>query len=257
MTDYLPPCGWVPSPNYNSRGGCKIDQVVIHDMEGFMKPSEVLFEEKSSHVSAHYAVSADGTKVDLLVPEQYRAWHACDFNSRSIGIEQEGFSKAGFSVAEMTITARLTAYLCKKYGIPLLYANGGAGSGITSHWSLGREGGGHSDPEPNDQWIQDFVKMVQQETYAGRYPTIYGPGVNHADFASAYTAYTAAKHDLTTTFGVQEALKALTFDIQVDGQLGSQTETVIENFQVIAGLPPTGGQIDDQTRAAIQKALEG
>lgn len=252
MTDYLPPCGYVPSPNYNSRGGCKIDQVVIHDEEGFFGPTEVLFEEKSSHVSAHYAVSADGTKVDLLVPEQYRAWHACNFNSRSIGIEQEGFSKAGFSVVEMTTTARLTAYLCKKYGIALQYAKGGAGPGITSHWSLGREGGGHSDPESNDQWIESFVRMVQQETYAGRYPLTYGPG------ASVNLSIPKNTHDLTTTFGVQEALKALCFNLQVDGQLGSETESVVGSFQVIAGVNPTKrGQVDDQTRAALVKALEG
>lgn len=258
MVDYLaqapwlPPLGWVPSPNFNSRGGVKIDQLIVHDMEGYDEPSEELFEERSSHVSAHYTVSSDGQRIDQMVEDAERAWHACDFNSRSIGVEMEGFAKAGYPQAELLATARLFAHLADKYGIPIQYAKGGVGPGIASHWSLGREGGGHSDPEPDDTWITNFVALVKAEHDAGRYPKVYEHGDHGGDTPPLPI------HDITTTAGVQQALRVLHFSIQVDGQLGPETEAVVASFNIIAGVPtPIKGQITDLTRAALTKALSG
>jgi N-acetylmuramoyl-L-alanine amidase-like protein len=146
MTDFLPPLLWAPSPNLNSRGGCKIDQIIIHYMEGSFGGSVASFDETASHVSAHLCVRDDGQAVDLVVAYANRAWHACDFNSRSIGIEMAGYSKNGFSDAEKLTTARICAHLCHRFGIPIRRAKGGVGPGIESHWGLGRAGGGHSDP---------------------------------------------------------------------------------------------------------------
>jgi N-acetyl-anhydromuramyl-L-alanine amidase AmpD len=256
VTDYLaaapwlPPLGWKPSPNFGTnRHGCRIDQITIHDMEGHLGPSEELFEERSSQVSAHYCVSADGQVVDQMVDDADRAWHACDFNDRSLGIEMEGFARLGYSRPQLVATARLAAHLASKYGIPIRYAKGGVGAGIVSHWSYGKAGGGHSDPEPNDQFVVDFVALVDQEFKAGRYPEAYTP-------ADLQTPADPARHDLTTTLGVQNALHSMHFDVACDGQIGPETEAVVASFQTIAGLKSTGGN-DDATRAAIQKALSG
>ena len=256
MTDYLatgpwlPPLAWKASPNFGtSRHGCKIDQFILHDMEGHLCPSEALFEDRSSQVSAHYCISADGQTIDQMVADEDRAWHACDFNDRSIGAEMEGFSKNGFQKPQLLAAARLAAHLCKKYGIPIRYAKGGVGAGIASHWTLGKAGGGHSDPEPNDQFMLDFVALVKAENDAGRFPVSYAPG-GRTDSGDA------SKHDLTTTIGVQDALHSLHFGLSCDGQIGPETEAVIASFQTIAGIKPTG-RIDDATRAAIQKALSG
>lgn len=241
----LPPFVRVPSPNFNSRGGCRIDQIIIHDEEGSFAASDEWFEQRASHVSAHLTVSADGSLVHLLVDFENRAWHACDFNSRSIGIEMAGFSRNGFSDAQRLTTARICAHLCHRFGIPIRHAKGGVGPGIESHWGLGAAGGGHRDPSTDPQWMEDFVALVKAEFDAGRYPIVWEEAAPQKPSA-----------DIATTSGLQAALAALHFEIDVDGQLGSQTEGVIQSFQIIAGLKPTAAA-DDATRAAILKALSG
>ena len=245
MTDYLPALVWAPSPNFNSRGGCKVDQIIIHDMEGSFSGSVAYFGETASHVSAHLCVRDDGQAVDLCVALENRAWHACDFNSRSIGIEMAGFARNGFSDAEKLTTARICAHLCHRFGIPIQHAKGGVGAGIESHWGLGPSGGGHSDPSTDPAWMPAFIALVQAEFDAGRYPVLWPPG-----------AAAPAPSDLSTLKGVQGALAALKFRISVDGQLGSETEGVLEAFQTIAGIASTR-QADSTTKAAILKALSG
>jgi hypothetical protein len=161
----------------------------------------------------------------------------------------EGFARLGYQKPQLIATARLVAHLVKKYGIPIRYAKGGVGAGVVSHWSYGKAGGGHSDPEVTDQFVTDFIALVRQESDAGRFPVSYAPAGRNDSAAPA-------THDLTTTIGVQDALHSLHFDLSCDGQIGPETEAVIVSFQAIAGIKPTGG-IDEATRAAIQKALSG
>ena len=175
MTDYLPPLIWTPSPNFNSRGGVKIDQVIIHDEEGTFSASDTWLEEAASHVSAHLTVRDDGALVHQLVAFENRAWHACAANSRSIGIEMAGFSKNGFSEALKLTTARICAYLCNRFAIPIHHAVGGVGAGIELHWGLGVAGGHHFDPSTDPQWIEDFVALVKVEHDDGHYPAHWEP----------------------------------------------------------------------------------
>ena len=253
MTDYLPPLLWKPSPNFNSRGGCVIDQIIIHDMEGGFTGSVTWLDNSASHVSAHYGVSEDGQSVVLMVDPQNRAWHACDFNSRSIGIEMAGFARNGFSDAEKLTTARICAHLCRRFGIPIRHAAGGVGPGIESHYGLGRAGGGHSDPSTDPGWMPAFIALVQAESNAARYPILWSPAPSTASGAPAPAP---AAGGLATTESVQAALARLKFAIAVDGQVGSQTEGVLEAFQIIAGLRVTR-TADAATKAVILKALSG
>jgi N-acetyl-anhydromuramyl-L-alanine amidase AmpD len=84
-----PEATWQPSPNYNkgrdpgdpqwvtlhiTDGGPRLDRTVAH----LCKPS--------AGVSAHFVVGRTGTAVQLVELAD-RAWHAKDWNSRSIGIE--------------------------------------------------------------------------------------------------------------------------------------------------------------------------
>ncbi len=73
-------------------------------------------------MSAHYVVrSADG-HIAQCVRERDIAWHAgnWDYNTRSIGIEHEGWvdKPAYFTDAMYEESAKLTAAICTKYGIP-------------------------------------------------------------------------------------------------------------------------------------------
>jgi len=249
---WLPPLRWDPSPNhYVGRNGQKIDMLVAHDEEGFLRASEALFDLKTSHVSAHYIVSADGSDIVQQVHDEDAAWHACDFNGRSIGVEKDGFASKGYSDVEEITTARLFAHLADKWGVPIVYAKGGVGPGITSHWSLGRAGGGHADPEPSDDYIIKFIALVKQEHDAGRFPKVYLP-------PSTQPQPVAAANTLETTYGVQHALQAIGFSIHVDGQLGPETERIVTTFQIMTNLPTRPrGMIDDATRAKIAEVLSG
>ncbi|WP_438753244.1 N-acetylmuramoyl-L-alanine amidase [Pararhizobium sp. O133] len=99
MTDFA--CDYsaarvVPSPNHGERVGVQApDMIILHytGMETAAAALDWLCREESQ-VSSHYFVHEDG-RVDQLVPESRRAWHAgkslwkgeTDINSRSIGIE--------------------------------------------------------------------------------------------------------------------------------------------------------------------------
>lgn len=99
MTDFAcdyPAARIVPSPNHGKRaGGLKPDMIILHytGMETAAAALDWLCREESQ-VSSHYFVHEDG-RVDQLVAEDRRAWHAgksnwkgeTDINSRSIGIE--------------------------------------------------------------------------------------------------------------------------------------------------------------------------
>ena len=88
------PARVVASPNHNERKSA-IDMIVLH-YTGMRSGEEALarLTDPASHVSSHYLVDEDG-RVDQLVPEAQRAWHAglsswkgvTDINSCSIGIE--------------------------------------------------------------------------------------------------------------------------------------------------------------------------
>src|SRR6185437_7432702 len=79
------------SPNYSSRGGSAITHVIIHVTEGNAPGCIDWLCNPKSQVSAHYVVDRDGT-ITQLVEEFQKAWHACNANPFSIGVEHEGFS---------------------------------------------------------------------------------------------------------------------------------------------------------------------
>jgi hypothetical protein len=79
------------SPNFNSRGGTKVDSIVIHTTEGSYASAVATFKNPANQVSAalhrghQRRDHADGRLAN-------RAWHATYYNSRSIGIEIVGFA---------------------------------------------------------------------------------------------------------------------------------------------------------------------
>jgi len=158
----LPPLKWVSSPNFNSRHGTCVDQVIIHRCEGTYQGSIAYFETTTSQVSAHFLVAEDGSEVTQMVHLSDRAWHACAANSRSVGIEMAGYEAKGYDHNLLPTSAALAAYLCHYLQIPVRHARGGVGPGIESHWGLGVAGGHHFDPEPKAEWIDSvFMPLVQ------------------------------------------------------------------------------------------------
>jgi hypothetical protein len=170
----LPKLLWRPSPNFSARAA-RVDLLVLHDCEGGYAGSVNWFAAKESQVSAHYVAKEDGLEVTQMVDLTDKAWHACYFNSRSVGWEMGGFAKSGFSEALLDTSALAFAYLCHHLQIPVRHARAGVGPGIESHWGLGAAGGGHSDPSRDPAFMDAFVARVQAHTTKGDFPALWEP----------------------------------------------------------------------------------
>lgn len=115
---------FIPSPNYfTGRRSKTVTHVVIHAMAGFYRPTIDRFQNRASKVSAHYCVSLHGETVQM-VHEQDEAWHACNANPFTIGIEHEDgnlcLKNGHWITAELwDASTKLTADICHRHSIPV------------------------------------------------------------------------------------------------------------------------------------------
>jgi N-acetylmuramoyl-L-alanine amidase len=170
----LPTLLWKPSPNFSQRTA-RVDLLVLHDCQGGYGASVNWFLRKESQVSAHFVCREDGGEVTQMVELADKAWHACAFNSRSVGWEMAGYAAKDFSDALLETTAEAFAYLCHHLQIPVRHARGGVGPGIESHWGLGRAGGGHSDPSRDPSFMDTFIARVATHSGRGDFPVLWEP----------------------------------------------------------------------------------
>ncbi|MFJ4200850.1 N-acetylmuramoyl-L-alanine amidase [Streptomyces sviceus] len=134
----------------------RVDRVIVHVTQTAYTGTLDIFRNPAKKVSAHYVVrSADG-HVAQCVREADIAWHAgnWDYNTRSVGIEHEGWvdKPAYFTEALYQESAKLTAGICGRYGIPRDRAH------IIGHYEV--PGTDHTDPGPYWDWGR-YLRMVQ------------------------------------------------------------------------------------------------
>jgi N-acetyl-anhydromuramyl-L-alanine amidase AmpD len=157
--DY-PAAEWQPAgaSNYtvsNRPTSYPLDYVIIHVTQETYANTLAIFQNPQKKVTAHYLVrSADG-HVAQCVREADIAWHAgnWDYNTRSIGIEHEGWvdRPAYFTDALYEQSARLTAAICTRHGIPKDRAH------IIGHYEV--PGTDHTDPGPRWDWTR-YIRLV-------------------------------------------------------------------------------------------------
>jgi hypothetical protein len=115
---------WRPASRDNytqaNRGAPWIKFVVIHIAQGSYSGTIDWFKNPRSNVSAHYVVGRNG-KIAQCVHNEDIAWQAGDwrFNRRSIGIEHAGYGSQRWTDSMYHSSARLTAYLCRRFNIPV------------------------------------------------------------------------------------------------------------------------------------------
>jgi N-acetyl-anhydromuramyl-L-alanine amidase AmpD len=134
----------------------RVDRVIIHVTQTAFTGTLAIFQNPEKQVSAHYVVrSADG-HIAQCVREADIAWHAgnWDYNTRSIGIEHEGWvdKPAYFTEAMYQESAKLTAGICGRYGIPRDRTH------IVGHYEV--PGTDHTDPGPYWDW-ERYLRMVE------------------------------------------------------------------------------------------------
>ncbi|MFD7921037.1 N-acetylmuramoyl-L-alanine amidase [Streptomyces sp. NPDC059740] len=122
-----PTVHWTPASTSNYTASNRpttypVEMVVIHVTQETYADAVKIFQNPAKEVSIHYLVrSADGY-IGQCVKEDDVAWHAgnWDYNTRSIGIEHEGWvdDPSWFTETMYRQSAALTAAVCARYGIP-------------------------------------------------------------------------------------------------------------------------------------------
>ncbi|MFF4212784.1 N-acetylmuramoyl-L-alanine amidase [Streptomyces sp. NPDC001796] len=137
-----------------------IDRVIIHVTQGGYSSAVKVFQDPGHGAAAHYIVRRDG-RVTQMVRELDVAFHAGnrEYNERSVGIEHEGFVEqaSSFTDAMYAASARLTAAVCGRYGIPVDREH------IIGHAQV--PGTDHTDPGPHWDWGR-YMGLVRRERTA-------------------------------------------------------------------------------------------
>ncbi len=150
-----------------------VDMIVIHDTEVPFAQAIGIFQDPTRQVSANYVVSARG-QVAQTVLEKDIAWHAgnWDYNTRAIGIEQEGYAytPGSYTKAEYQATAQLAASICSRRGVTIDRAH------IIGHYQVpdpdhpGLFGGFAHRKDPGPYWNWNYF-LGLATSYAGELPS--------------------------------------------------------------------------------------
>jgi N-acetyl-anhydromuramyl-L-alanine amidase AmpD len=152
---------WVAASSANYRRADRpadyaIDRVVIHVTQGSFASAVKAFRNPDHQAAAHYIVRRNG-EVTQMIRELDVAFHAGnrEYNERSVGIEHEGFVEraSSFTDAMYAASARLTAGICGRYGIPVDRKH------IIGHVEV--PGTDHTDPGPYWDWGR-YIRLVHR-----------------------------------------------------------------------------------------------
>jgi N-acetyl-anhydromuramyl-L-alanine amidase AmpD len=151
-----------------------ITTIVIHATDGGSMVGNVWWLSGGhSHASAHYVVARDGSIVQLVHLSDI-AWHAGNskVNRHSIGIEHVGetYDPAGFTVDEYRSSARLVAWLVRRYDIPVDREHIIGHAQVPDPNHPGEYGGSahHTDPGPYWRW-GFYLNLVRHYAFPERY----------------------------------------------------------------------------------------
>ncbi|KJY19466.1 MULTISPECIES: N-acetylmuramoyl-L-alanine amidase [Streptomyces] len=157
--DYAPAV-WVEASESNYTASDRpesypIEYVVIHLTTDILPIMFAKFKDDAERVSAHYMISATGTRITQCVRERDVAWHSGSvwYNHRSIGIEHEGWTDQPVYTDKLYETsAVLTATICAKYDVPVDRDH------ILGHVEVPLST--HDDPGTAWNWDQ-YMKLVE------------------------------------------------------------------------------------------------
>lgn len=148
------------SGNYTSAtrpSSNSINKIVVHVTQGSWSSAINWFKDSRAGVSAHYTVRSSDGIIGQSVQEKDIAYHAgyWPYNQTSIGIEHEGYvsDPKWFTEAMYRSSAKLSAYLCKKYNIPIDRSH------IIGHNEV--PNATHTDPGGNWNWTK-YMSYVRE-----------------------------------------------------------------------------------------------
>lgn len=133
--------GWYPgaqrrpiSVNY-SAGTAEPNRLdITHVMQGSLWGTDSWFHNPAAQASAHFGVGYDGTVLQW-VSCNMMAWHACNANGHSIGVETEGMAGQPFTRAQVRKLAAILNWANQEYPSISMWLNVNTvrGSGLSWH----------------------------------------------------------------------------------------------------------------------------
>ena len=151
-----------------------IRAIVIHATDGGSMLGNVWWLSGGhSHASAHYVISREGS-IAQLVHLSDIAWHAGNWkvNQHSVGIEHVGetYDPAGFTTEQYESSARLAAWLVRRFDIPVDRQHIIGHSQVPDPNHPGEYGGRdhHTDPGPFWRWGY-YMNLVRHYAFPERY----------------------------------------------------------------------------------------
>ena len=116
---------------------------IMHVMQGSLWGTDNWFRNRAAGASAHFGIGYDGTCFQWVDTDQM-AWHACNANGYSIGVETEGLSGQPFTTAQIRKSAQLLHWLNQQYPTISMWLNvRPSGSGLSYHGLGGSSWCGH------------------------------------------------------------------------------------------------------------------
>ncbi|GAA2678658.1 hypothetical protein GCM10010412_062030 [Nonomuraea recticatena] len=190
--DY-PAAHWVPAHSSNYAVSSRptsdaIDRIVIHVAQGSYAGTISWFQQgpRPNPTSSHYVIRSSDGDITQMVREKDRAFHAGEYNRRSVGIEHEGYinNASWFTDTMYRASAALTRNIADRYGIPKDRTH------IVGHHQV--PGADHTDPGPNWDWTK-YMQYVTGSS-GGSNPhtaeSVCGSGYKVIDSAALGTAGT-------------------------------------------------------------------
>lgn len=163
--------------NYTHATNRRVRLVVIHTMEApearqtAVNVASWFAGSTAPQASAHYCV--DAHQIIGCVDEDDVAWAAPGANSDGIQIELAGRAgqtaqqwRDAYSKAELILTAKLVADICRRHRIPVRHLNNNEldanKAGLIGHVQASQvyKRSDHTDPGPHFPWLQ-FVRDVK------------------------------------------------------------------------------------------------
>jgi N-acetyl-anhydromuramyl-L-alanine amidase AmpD len=181
-----------------------INKIVIHVTQGSWSSAINWFLDPNAQSSAHYTVRSSDGFIGQSVQEKDIAWHAGNwpYNQTSVGIEHEGYisDPSWFTDAMYRSSAKLSAYLCNKYGIPIDRDHIIGHNEVPDPYNPGWYGGVDHHQDPGGYWDWDKY-MSYVKYYAGSTSTAYKQVVDNSDSSRFYatsdwgtSSYSSQRH---------------------------------------------------------------
>jgi hypothetical protein len=177
---------FVAAKNFTRANRTSVDVVVIHTMEA--AETSTTAENVAAwgagpnapQASWHYAIDDDS--IVQCVREEDVAWAAPSRNHNGIQLEHAGYARQtadqwtdGYSTRMLRLSAELTAQICHRWNIPVVFVDAAALSrgerGITTHWEISKGPGpgltNHVDPGPHFptarylEWVTEAMSALE------------------------------------------------------------------------------------------------